>query len=538
MLLAASPLSAAVPAGMEVWNGRADCEQIDTVRNAAAEDWVLPDAAEVAGRSRVWVRFPMPPAWPPMVLAVPTETAHFLWVYRPGLADPEYRSLYEPAAPHDGTAYWHSIPLVAPASGMAHLCLFAPRAFPATLRVLPLAEQLERELNLRSLVVGSFAVMLAMSVFALVFWIALRDRLYLYYFAHVLAFILWAGFSQRIFARFLSEVPGAPTPLFVLGALTLSLSAILIITFAHRFLDLRRGSPRSARVLRVLAWSLFVAGVVQTIVTPVAGSMSSLVQFQNLLIGLSGVTLIAVALRLAWQGNRYARYFCLGWTPFLLLVFLAVGLTLAESALAPVARIALLPAAAFETFLMSIGLADRTLALKRERDAAMRAAERDSLTGVLNRRGFEERWAVQAASGQPGALLICDLDHFKSINDRYGHPAGDQCLKRFAERAERVLSPDAVLGRFGGEEFLIYLPSADADEARQQAERLRAEIAAAPVVVESESIPLTVSIGVLIRSTRSEATLTVEITRADAALYRAKAEGRNRVVVAESDGAA
>lgn len=536
LLLAGPPVLAAIPAGAEIWSGRAACDELDRVRVAESGAWAPLTLDTAPVRGPIWLRFPLPPAWPPQMLAVPVESARYLHVYRPGVEAVEYRSVYLPTAPYDGTAHWHSIALQAPAPGMVHVCLRAPRIFPASVRVLPQAEQIERELNLRTVVVGSFATMLAMSVFALIFWIALRDRLYLYYCAHVLTFIAWTGFNLQIFARFLTDLPGAPMPLLVLGVLALSLSAMLIIGFARSFLDLPRWSPAVARLLRILMWALLVAGIFSAVATIRNQWFFLLIQIQNLLIGISGVLLIAISLRLAWQGHRYARYFCVGWMPFLILVFLAVWLSLIESEWALAARVALLPAAAFETFLLSVGLADRTLALKRERDAAVRAAERDALTGVLNRRGFEARLQAQQAGGQGGALLLCDLDHFKRINDRYGHPAGDRCLLAFVERTLRVLPAGDELGRYGGEEFVVLLRGVDVSVAWAIAERLRRELADTPVVVGEEVIPVTVSIGLTMLDASTLPDSVGLIARADAALYRAKADGRNRVVDAADIG--
>jgi diguanylate cyclase (GGDEF)-like protein len=406
------------------------------------------------------------------------------------------------------------------------------------MQVLPEARQVERELNLRALVAASVAVIVAMASFALIFGLVLRDQIYFWYCAHLLNFMIWYSVSSWLLGQSVSLGVDAARWLLIIPTIFSALSTYFVTLFAVNFMALQLHYPRWSRLLQSASFVILMLGLLSVLTLWLPIPRRWLVNAQNLSLGLLTLALLATAIRLAFRGQRYARYFATGWTPLLILVVISVISSLQDAYVAQLLRVALLPAVAFEAFLLSIGLADRTLALKLERDAAMQAAERDSLTGVLNRRGFEGRWAAQAASDQPGALLICDLDHFKRINDQYGHPAGDQCLKRFAERAERVLPPDALLGRFGGEEFLVYLPSADGGEAQRQAERLRAEIAAAPVVVESESICLTVSIGVLIGRPGSRETLAIAIARADAALYRAKSEGRNRVVIAESDARA
>jgi len=161
-------------------------------------------------------------------------------------------------------------------------------------------------------------------------------------------------------------------------------------------------------------------------------------------------------------------------------------------------------------------------------------AAHDSLTGVLNRRAMLDCCAVEFArcgrrQGQM-ALLMLDVDHFKNLNDTYGHHTGDAVLQSLVRRLQRPLRPGDQLGRYGGEEFVVLLPDTDLIGAATVAERLRVQAASA----EEEQAPLpshTVSIGV---ATLREAggtgdSVDAMLRRADAALYRAKAQGRNRV---------
>jgi diguanylate cyclase (GGDEF)-like protein len=163
----------------------------------------------------------------------------------------------------------------------------------------------------------------------------------------------------------------------------------------------------------------------------------------------------------------------------------------------------------------------RLLSRLQERiDATQRSADTDPLTGVLNRRGFDRR----TASDGPGAVLHFDLDHFKAINDRLGHDAGDQVLQDVARVVGEGLRQGDVLARFGGEEFVVLLPDVSAEEARQAAERLRRAIAEK---VRAGGKPVTASVGV----SHGAGTLAERIARADQATYLSKNTGRNRVSV-------
>ena len=162
----------------------------------------------------------------------------------------------------------------------------------------------------------------------------------------------------------------------------------------------------------------------------------------------------------------------------------------------------------------------------------------DPLTGLLNRRAFLDQ-VVQVAKRRKGhrelqALLVLDLDHFKSINDRFGHDAGDQVLQRFGTVARSSTRKIDGLYRMGGEEFCFLLPGASLDEARSVAERVRRRFEAQVIEVQAEAVRATVSIGLAV-SEHSGFDLDGLLAAADAALYEAKARGRNICVVADGN---
>jgi diguanylate cyclase (GGDEF)-like protein len=158
-----------------------------------------------------------------------------------------------------------------------------------------------------------------------------------------------------------------------------------------------------------------------------------------------------------------------------------------------------------------------------------RLVDRDALTGVLSRRAFLERFQLE--SERPGRLalplLVIDLDHFKRINDTWGHGCGDEALRHFVAIASRCLRVHDTMGRLGGEEFVVMLPRTTHEQACSVAERLRALLEQAPLQRLQGRVSLTASIGVTLHlpDEPGEAAL----SRADQAMYLAKSQGRNRV---------
>ncbi len=160
-------------------------------------------------------------------------------------------------------------------------------------------------------------------------------------------------------------------------------------------------------------------------------------------------------------------------------------------------------------------------------------ATTDGLTGLTNHRSFQERFAnlLDRAErhGQRIAFLLCDVDHFKKVNDTYGHPVGDEVLRRVAKVLGDVARKIDIPARYGGEEFAVVLDGTDAEQARQVADRIRTEIGR--LVIESEKGPfqVTMSVGVAAfpDDGKDRAAL---IEHADLALYHAKHSGRNQVV--------
>jgi diguanylate cyclase (GGDEF)-like protein len=162
-------------------------------------------------------------------------------------------------------------------------------------------------------------------------------------------------------------------------------------------------------------------------------------------------------------------------------------------------------------------------------------SQHDALTQLVNRRGFEQRLEAERArlqrGGRPFALISLDVDHFKSVNDRHGHGAGDQVLVGVARVLEREARAADVVARTGGEEFSLLLPASDLAGARQFALRLLAALRGTVHEVDGERLRVTASIGLGLVDDAAESEVSIW-RRVDAALYRAKAGGRDRVETA------
>jgi diguanylate cyclase (GGDEF)-like protein len=216
--------------------------------------------------------------------------------------------------------------------------------------------------------------------------------------------------------------------------------------------------------------------------------------------------------------------------------------------LVPLAMRALLPAGhdtawltvfTLETILYAVGTAFIVMLMVKDHHVHVyrTAACTDHLTGLLSRRAFMDNaltlCAHQAKRSEPVAMLLFDLDHFKSINDLFGHAAGDEVLRLFGRVVRAGTRADDIIGRFGGEEFIAIVPGG-LESASKIAERVRSSFEAAGATVAKHPVGATVSIGAAV-SYDPVTSIDSLIASADAALYRAKHDGRNRIHIAEEE---
>jgi diguanylate cyclase (GGDEF)-like protein len=316
-------------------------------------------------------------------------------------------------------------------------------------------------------------------------------------------------------------------------------STIVTVFFLLDFAELWPRAPTLSRMLFavgaalpiLLLVALLVSGVVQG-----AHERNWFPPIGNSLL-LAANVLAIITLAVVWlRGGRHAGFVLIAWLP-LVTVSTARALQLGSGRpLNPWLEYGLPLMQAFAAVVLVLGLAHRMRVFQRERDAAQQDAEHDALTHVFNRAGTMRR--LDRAIGEnrerrlPLSVLFLDLDHFKRINDTHGHAVGDACLVAVTEAIRGEMQPEQSLGRIGGEEFLLLMPGAARRHARDLAERIREQVALRCAEVQGAPVALTLSIGVVeCQAVDNTASL---LQRADEAMYRAKHEGRNRVVVLDS----
>jgi diguanylate cyclase (GGDEF)-like protein len=380
----------------------------------------------------------------------------------------------------------------------------------------------------------TFGALVAMALAALLIWFVLSDKLLLLY-----ATLFWL---QALYVAYLSG-QGFEWPLLSYGLpvmsytwnVTAALSGAAACLFVREIAELSSFSPR---IYSVFGW-LAVAFVLLTFanLAQLVGLGGVVAAIGNLVFVGAAVFTLVVAF-LAWRrNNRAAGWFLIAWG--LLEAFtIATAVRLlftdpegAEGLLYYGLPLSMVAAAV----LIALGVADRLRDQRLALTDAERRAQTDPLTGVLNRRSLVERLNAAClrarARGLPIALLFIDLDHFKEINDTRGHPAGDACLRAIIGPIQTELRQSDIIGRYGGEEFVVILSSADAAAAEPIAERIRNRVADVRVEGFGEAIRLTCSIGVATSDTLGVWGEHL-IARADAAVYAAKRSGRNRVQLA------
>ncbi|QMV63956.1 diguanylate cyclase [Pseudomonas berkeleyensis] len=398
-----------------------------------------------------------------------------------------------------------------------------------------------------------FGVLIALGLYNLLLFLALRERPFLNYVLFMFAFALSVLSLNGLGAQYLWS-QAAPWSNRMLPV-SLTSAALLSVVFARSFLDTRQWLPRWDKGLLALCIAI-AAAVLATILLPVQRAL----QLMSLTGLIATLTLLLTSFVCVGYRVPGARLFALAW---LMLLTGAVLLALRNFALIPsnfLTLYAMQIGSGLEMILLSFALAARFNELKRQREAALqlneqilakRVTERtqaleqanqrlselalqDPLTGLANRTALQQHLdqalARSVRRNELLAVMLIDLDGFKPINDQHGHEFGDRVLAEVAQRLRQYLRDADLPARLGGDEFVVICENVQsAEHARDLAKRLL-EGLDTPMYLEDRAVRVGASIGIVLSHGSDDATTLIR--QADAAMYRAKAEGRNRVQLA------
>jgi len=376
-----------------------------------------------------------------------------------------------------------------------------------------------------------YGVMFALSAYNLMLFAGLRQRRYLFYSLYTGSFVAMTASYSGIGMALLW--PGAviwqqwAPPLLMLCFVSFGLA------FATNFLDTQRYQPRLHRAIQIIYVTYFALfGVCfaldkQGLALSLAFMLAPVFSVLMLYMGVS-----------SWlSGNQSARYFMLGTLASVVGASITALTVTGVLTYTQLGYYAVDIGMVMDAMLLALALADLVRKNEKARMAAERTAQIDPLTGLNNRRGFlpvaESLWSLVTRKNRNICVVMIDIDHFKDINDQYGHAAGDRILKEIAGELDRSRRQGDLLARWGGEEFTLLLPETDEAEGHKVAERFRHNVEQLVVNDSGKVIRCTISVGVASRHAES-VTLEQAIVTADQELYQAKLQGRNRVCTART----
>lgn len=408
-----------------------------------------------------------------------------------------------------------------------------------------------------------YGVMLLLLLAACVSYLKIKDKLFLFYGLYLLSYILLQSSLNGFCFQYLW--PQLP---WITSRATVAFIGLVVVTgvlFTGSFLQVWGNSRHP--LIKFVFYGFIVWGGVGVLLSLFA-DFSLAVKFSAFAaLFLPPVVLISILRSLA-SGYRPARYFFVAWCVFLFGVFTEVLLHFGLLSYSFLSVNAMQIGSSFEVIILGYALMDRidllridkekatiqgneylrqlnekleilvdkrTRKLKEQNEKLSKIAIQDSMTGLLNHKASLDFLRLRKSSaqryGKNLAVIMLDIDRFKLINDRFGHPAGDEVLIAIAAILKATLRESDGCGRYGGEEFLLILPESDAEKACFLAERTRNNIEEMKIPV-IDNMPVTASFGVAVYDpSRPDENL---ISLADKALYKAKKEGRNRVVLSDA----
>ena len=344
------------------------------------------------------------------------------------------------------------------------------------------------------------------------------------------SFLLWNfGRTLGFGVIAVTAIPAASTSWLYqnFGDIGVALSAACAGPFLASYLERGLGLARLRRRLRQVA----LLGVAAAVATPLAMVFPAMTAVHDLLLLLAIAAIVAGLAAAIRRGSRAARYQAAAWAPLIGVGVAELSYELATGQEYWLWPLAVLVAVVADFVITALGLIDGFMIIKRERDEAIadvreatRASTLDPLTGIANRRGLAQRFA-DSASGRPFGLAVIDCDHFKRINDNFGHAVGDEALVAVAEALQ---GEGLFIGRLGGEEFVALVYGENWQELAEQA-RERIDLG---VRLRAPRLGFRVTASAGLAAVHANDTLDSAIKRADRALYAAKDAGRDRSLLA------
>ena len=368
--------------------------------------------------------------------------------------------------------------------------------------------------------------MFTLLAYNLMIFFSLKNTRYLYFSLYITAFLAMnMAYSGHGFMWFWSDSPHWQAWSNPVLMLLFSLSGLL---FATRFLNTKESLPKLHRVVVLIGTGFLFAELLAigmgSQVSALLLSFSLVFVFSVLMVLLGGVAF--------FKGNQSAKYFLFGSVTHVTASSITAMVVCGFIPYSTVAYRAVEFGMMLDAILLAMALADKFRIVQEEKLLAETLSKLDPLTSINNRRAFYELvkpiWDVGLRKDRPMSVILLDVDRFKGINDRFGHTQGDEILVQIAEVLSTGIRSGDILARWGGEEFVIFLPETPCATAFTIAERLREKMATMVLPAPLQGMSLTVSLGVA-ENDQGNKSLDELISAADKYLYQAKGEGRNRV---------
>ena len=375
------------------------------------------------------------------------------------------------------------------------------------------------------LIYGGIAAMLFYNLFL---FFGIKQRYYLYYVLFLSAFfVMNASYNGYTFMYFLSDHPTVQNWLQSTGIYLFMITALL---FARSFLNLKKYH----RVLyKITAYLMFLI-ITIAVLTAQFGGYHYHVMLSIILVMSVSIYIFCVALYSWLDGNRSARFFLLGAASGLIGAIITALTVMSFLPFTYMTYKANDFGMLIDAVLLSIALADRVKISLEKTRIVEKEAKTDVITGLLNRRAYSEISYIEyqrlLRHHRTLTVIVFDVDHFKRVNDTYGHDAGDYILKSVGSIVKEVIREYDYAFRMGGDEFLLLLPETNEKQASVLAERIRTRIENKKLVDENRKFSVTASFGIS-QNRKIDTSIENLVKRADKALYKAKKAGRNTVEV-------